>query len=155
MDTFLSRTCLVLVSLPMLSGCIGFSVVYPKDSIPTERPHIGDEKGSYSPAFVGTKDEKKSYTCSELEARWGEPDLRTTDGKKTTLIYKVNGRIWAGILPMVGIVIPLVVPVSRKQSTFVCEDNVLITASETVSSMAGGYCVVYFGCYRNGEFGNW
>jgi len=150
MDHFSSRTWLVLIFLPTLSGCIGFGVVYPKDSIPIERPYIGDEKGSYFPGFSGLK----GYTCSELEARWGEPNLRSTDGKKTTLVYK-SGRVWAGILPMVGVVIPLVLPVSRKQSTFVCEDNVLLRASGTVSGYAGAYCVLYFGCYGSGEFGDW
>jgi hypothetical protein len=125
---------ILLLSIPILNGCVGFVAVYPKDSTPIEHPSIGSEKASYYPGSA-----KEPTACTDLETRWGEPNLKSTDGSESTLTYK-SGFVWAGLVPFVGIPIPLVLPVWRKHATFVCKDGVVVTASGNVTGYAGAYC---------------
>jgi hypothetical protein len=116
----------MLLLLPLLSGCIGGLFVYPK-KIPV---------GEY----------KRYAKCAELIASWGQPDHQSVDGSATTLVYKM-GYKWAGVMPMIIIPIPLVIPVGRNSTSLVCEDGVLIGASgteigllDTETDYVGGYC---------------
>ena len=78
-------------------------------------------------------------TCAALEARWGPPNLRETQGTETTLTYK-SGFVWAGLMPMLLIPIPLVLPVWRKHTSMICKDGAVVKATGNTTGATGGYC---------------
>jgi hypothetical protein len=129
------RTLGLLLLLPLLSSCIGGVVVYPTDMPPLEYPWIHGNKGGYSSGRRLKAPEK----CSAVMARWGQADHQTVDGNATTFVYK-KGFAWAGIVPMIMIPIPLVVPVATKSTSLVCENGVVMRASGTETVFRGGYC---------------
>jgi hypothetical protein len=124
----------------MLSGCVGLAVFYPTESTRVD-PSTGYKKGANYQDM-----EKAPTNCTELEGHLGEPNLRSTNGNERTLVYR-TGFVWAGVVPMVVLPIPLILPVGRKHSTFLCRDNVLIKASGTTTGLSGAYCG-----YTNAQF---
>src|SRR5689334_23792220 len=109
------RTLCLLLSLPFLASCIGGMLVYPTYFPPLERPSIGGNKGAYHSG----RDLKAPVKCTEVIARWGQPDNQSVDGNATTLVYK-RGFTWAGVVPMIIIPLPLVIPVGTKSTSLVC-----------------------------------
>ena len=125
----------VLISmLMMLSGCVGIGVLYPQDSATTDNPHVSIIRGYYS--ADKTPD---SIDCMEVIRRWGEPSKTYRDGETSTLVYK-EGLVWAGVMPIIGIPIPIAVPVGRKSTSLVCRGDDVIKAMQTETRLAAAYC---------------
>lgn len=140
------RALFLCALLLLLSGCIGGALVYPTTSPPIEHPWIGVEVGTYNEPYRSWAPTK----CTEVMARWGKPDQQSVDGRVTTLVYK-KGFAWAGILPIIGVPIPFVIPVAQKSTILACENDVVMSASGTATGYSGAYCgliseAVKWGC---------
>lgn len=151
-------SCLLLL-LPLLNGCIGAGVVFPKKEATWVKPRIGNLVGTLSghpPGYTYLFTEKDpGASCAEVIAQWGVPDSQHADGRETTLVYR-HGVAWAGIMPIVIFPIPLILPVFPKSTTLTCKDNVLMSAYQISTSMAVAACGmldeggVVWGCSAGG-----
>jgi len=124
----------MLSLIPLLSSCVGVGVLYPKSSATIDHPQVGPTLGFYGPGGVNN-----STKCSEIKSRWGEPNHSSLKGSETTLEYKY-GLVWAGIMPIVLIPIPLALPVGRKSITMICVDDEIIRATGTETGLSAAYC---------------
>lgn len=96
-----------LVSLT-LSGCLGLAVSSP-DECENETPYTGvhDIFGHSKTKQALTP---KASTKADFLKEWGEPDkIIPADDNEEILIYERN--LWCGVIPIVIIPIPLVLPV--------------------------------------------
>jgi len=149
--------CLFLL-LPFLSNCVGAAVIFPKKEATRVKPRIGKSVGAL---IVGNRyplaEQGPGATCTQVIAQWGEPDHQSADGSETTLVYR-QGLAWAGIMPMVLLPIPLILPVYPKSTTLTCKDDVLVSAYQISTSMAAAGCGmldeggVRWGCDATGPF---
>jgi len=115
------------------SGCAGFGVLYPNDTTPISNPKISSFGNIYT-----TRNEKQ-YTCLEVVELWGEPDSLVTEGEIKTLTYKY-GLVFAGIMPIVIIPIPLALPVGQKKTIIECQNDIVVRAYKTETGMSAAYC---------------
>lgn len=118
----------------IMSGCAGFGVLYPSDTTPISNPKISSSFGK-----IYTTRNEKQYTCSEVIELWGEPDSLDTEGEIKTLTYKY-GLVFAGIMPIVIIPIPLALPVGQKKTIIECHNNIVVRAYKTATGMSAAYC---------------
>lgn len=118
----------------MLCGCVGIGVLYPKDYPTTDNPDVSVIAGHYS-------SHKTSYSldCTEVIRKWGEPSQTYKNNEETLLVYK-HGITWAGIMPIIGVPIPIALPVGRKSTSLVCKGDQVIKAMRTGTGIASAYC---------------
>jgi hypothetical protein len=109
--------------------------VYPEDRQPAEAPKFHRKVvGGYYASPTG-----QSLRCSELKEQWGEPSSTAASGNRTTLTYR-HDLIWAGIVAMLVLPIPLALPIGRKRTTIECADDVIVKASGTQTGSSAAYC---------------
>lgn len=126
---------LILVAFPFaLGGCVGIGALYPQASKAIENPKIGAGVGEY---YENTK--STPLTCSEVRAQWGVPSQQSTAGTESTMVYK-RGLVWAGVMPIVVVPIPIALPVGRKTTTMTCKGNTLVRAIGTETGLSAAYC---------------
>jgi hypothetical protein len=101
---------------------------------------IGDKVGMISSFGHSSSFSETPTKCIEVVTRWGEPSHKSVDSNGSTFVYKEEGFAWAGIMPMIGIPIPLVIPVESKSTTLICKNDVVIMASKTVTGYSAAYC---------------
>jgi hypothetical protein len=99
---------IVFVSL-VLSACVGGAVVYPKKEKYT---HFSVSSLSRSLPIAGYRPDHNP-TKSEITAAWGKADEIIIQRRQEQIWKYTNGFNWYGVVPMIGIGIPLVLPVSR------------------------------------------
>jgi hypothetical protein len=134
---YFSKQVLLMFSLiPLLSSCIGVGVLYPKNLATIDHPQVGPTLGYYSPGGLNNP-----AKCSEIKSRWGDPNNTSLNGNETTLVYK-QGLVWAGVMPIVVVPIPLALPVGRKNTTLICVDDAIIRATGTETGLSAAYCGV-------------
>jgi len=155
--TLFKAFCLSLL-LPLLGNCVGAAVIFPKKEATHVKPRIGKSVGTL---IVGNThplmEQGSGTTCTQVIAQWGEPDHQSADGSETTLVYR-DGLAWAGIMPIVLLPIPLILPVYPRSTRLICKDDVLVSAYRISTSMAAAGCGmldeggVRWGCDANGPF---
>ena len=133
---FSKRVLLMFSLIPLLSSCVGVGVLYPKSLATIDHPQVGSTLGDYSPGSLNN-----STKCSEIKSRWGEPNHISRNGNETTLVYKY-GLVWAGVMPIAVIPIPLVLPIESKSTTLICRDDEIIRATGTETGLSAAYCGV-------------
>ena len=85
--------------------------------------------------------DRSPFQVSDVVAEWGKPDdIVIVNDKSKKLIYK-KGLRWKGIVIIIGIPIPLSIPVGHKTITFNFENNLL--NNWTIHD--DHYCVSYVG----------
>lgn len=99
----------LLVTVLLTSGCAGIAVVHTKE-IRFNKFGADDSYGLKS-LSIGYK-YKRNPTKEEVKKAWGKPDDTFRKGKLAVWQYD-NGMNWYGIIPMVGLPIPLVFPLTR------------------------------------------
>lgn len=138
----LKASCL-FVLLPLLSGCIGIEVLFPKKEPAWVKPITGNSVGTRSgfPPSYGypATEEDPGGTCTEVIAQQGEPDHQSVDGRETTLVYR-HGVAWAGIVPVIIFPIPVALPVFPDSVTYACKDDLLISVYEITTRRIGAVC---------------
>lgn len=127
---------IAVTSIFILSGCVGAGVLMPDESEAILSPSISSSKGNYSSNHF-----EKKYTCSYVQEKWGEPDTISAKDNKSTLLYK-HDLVWAGVMPILIIPIPLAIPVGSKSTAIECNNDVVIKAYGTRTTFYGGYCGV-------------
>src|SRR5882672_9360666 len=103
------------LALGLLSqGCVGVGVL--KTHTETVRDPVVPD--SARPASVFSRELSKTtnsviYTSEWLETHWGKPASITHAGLDEVWTYKF-GAIWEGVMPIIVIPLPIVLPVGRE-----------------------------------------
>jgi hypothetical protein len=133
----------LLLLLPLLSGCIGIEVFFPKNEPAWVKPRTDNSVGTRSgfPPSYGypATEEDPGTSCTEVIAQRGEPDHRSVDGRETTLVYR-HGVAWAGIMPIIIFPIPVGLPVFPDYVTYTCKEDVLISVYQITTRTVGAVC---------------
>jgi hypothetical protein len=145
---------MMLLLVILLQGCMsGVYVMYPKDRPAVANPGMG----GHSPKNAGDLPsdfhmfeyemfrENGITSCSQLLARWGEPDSIRVNGNETILDYKY-GFVWAGVAATIWLpTIPLGIPVGRKHIVVACKNDAIVSSTDTLTHLVGGTCVLWAG----------
>ncbi|MDH2916272.1 MAG: hypothetical protein PXX77_05265 [Gallionella sp.] len=117
--------------------------MYPVNSAIAEKPVVMKHfaVGEYIGSNVHLPASAPNLRCSEILSIWGEPHRAWQNGIESSLVYK-HGLVWAGIMPIVFVPIPLALPVGRKSTTLECVDDVLMKVYGTETGAVAAYCGV-------------
>lgn len=123
------RFLLFTLMLLAFSGCVGIGTVYSEKQSSTTASileHGGTMYGSKNPP-----------NKENIIAFHGEPYKKTIDGNHETWYYK-KGLAWGGIIPVVIIPIPLLLPYGYKETVIQLENNqqISIESDQTKSPTA-------------------
>ena len=136
----MSRLFAVALSILPLTGCVGIGALYPTERPVTQDPEFGPDVGEYYPRIDYYRNiNPGSLKCAELIAQWGPPNNISTSGDNKILVYK-HGLLFAGLVPMLGIPIPLALPVGRKSTAITCNGEKLVSAYGTGTEISGAAC---------------
>jgi hypothetical protein len=95
-------------------------------------------------------------TSEWLQWHWGSPSQihHAAGGSEEIWTYKFD-TVWEGIMPIVIIPIPLMLPVAKEKVCFSLHDGRVISASVTKSIVVGGTYGVIPNPEGGGSFGAW
>jgi len=129
--------------LPFLHGCVGMGFVY------------GKEHECANPTLM----EKAAISCDPSKAalvtkqalmqKWGEPDGKQVNGTTERWTYKIDTG-YIGIVPMIGIGIPLILPLRNNKIILTLESENLTKATTIQTDWSGYMCGLLNG---NGRMG--
>lgn len=144
---------LLLFLIFALQGCAaGIYAMYPNDRI-VSKP--GMAMSPQDPKFTHHLYEYTMFretgitTCSQLLARWGQPDYIEVKGNETLLDYRY-GFVWAGVAATIWLpTIPIGIPVGRKHVVIACKDDEIIRSTDTLTHIGGAGCA-WFGWFSCG-----
>ena len=132
------KTSPLLLLCLLLSGCIGGGIIKSKTN-----PYRWYNSHSKTNAEV--------YTSTWLKTNYGKPTNVITNGSEEVWTYQ-SGRIWAGVMPVVIVPIPLAVPVGREAALFTLQDDPIVSATQIKQETIGG-AVGFAGGPCGGTFG--
>jgi len=134
---FLSMLSLFL----FLPGCIGIGIVGIGDSSMT---HIEPEViMAIEKRMLHNKGEV--LTSSVIESQWGPPDDREqVDGGGEIWKYRGSKLRWHGVVPLILIPIPLVVPFGHEYVTFDVRGGQVVSAVDTSWGFTYRFACAYF-----------
>lgn len=136
----MNRLLAVVLIMLSLTGCVGVGVLYPKERSVTHDPEFGPDIGEYYPRINYHRSiNPGSLKCSELITQWGLPNNISAVGEKKILIYK-HGLVFTGLLPILGVPIPLALPTGRKSTTITCDGEKIMNVFGTGTEMSGTAC---------------
>lgn len=114
----------IAVLMLLLSGCAGVMTVHNPD---TEIKDLNFKLASKG--FLNTDaTENSNYTKKSVLEIWGKPDSIKVNGAKEQWKYNQTGLAWAGLIPVIIVPIPLLVPVGKNGVVLVFQDELLISA---------------------------
>lgn len=123
----------VFMILPFLHGCVGMGFVY------------GKERECTNPTLM----EKATISCDPSKAelltkralmqKWGEPDGKQVNGSTEHWTYKIDTG-YIGIVPMLGIGIPLILPLRNNRIILTLESENLTKATTIQTDWSGYMC---------------
>lgn len=117
----------------LLSGCVGIGVVHSKVE------EYGDFALSGKPNL--RPNEKGAVTKAELKSKWGEPDkIKNADDPRQQRWVYYDGLSWAGVIPMIGIGIPLILPSGHDYVEITFADEKAIGARRSRTGWTGFAC---------------
>lgn len=150
------RTIVTIGLATFLSGCIGIVTLH--------NPEIERDDLNFKLAgrgFISDYNEVNyRYTKSQLLGAWGAPNNVTRNGDIEYLQYKQRGLAWAGIVPVVIIPLPLVVPVGKNGVIFGFNNEQLISVKSQSRHGILALCGMFlmdepsgfkFGCVSKGS----
>ena len=108
----------------LLQGCVGGGI-------------IKSTTGQYSWYDAHSKIDPVVYTSNWLTERYGKPASVSTNGLKQVWTYQ-TGWIWAGVMPVIVVPIPLAVPVGKEKTIFVLRDDRIVSATQSAQQTVGG-----------------
>ncbi|MEP4079401.1 hypothetical protein [Haloferula sp.] len=146
-----------LIAVVNLTSCVGGGLVVGEKN---EHSEFGINATRSTPLRrVVAVENGGNPTRKEITSRWGEPDRRSSEGGEERWTYQ-SGLALRGAIPMLGIGIPLVIPVGKNRYEFFFPTNSDRSHRLTVTDnqMTGGYFGVSsfseskgFGYHRLGE----
>lgn len=108
------QTLTIFIIAFLLSGCVGVATMHN-----IEKKHEDLNFKLMGRGFLFDYQEKNhNYSKSHVIEIWGEPDSKEVGSSVEYWRYKQEGLAWAGVIPMIVIPIPLVVPVGRNSVTW-------------------------------------
>lgn len=117
----------------VFSSCIGMAVIHPFSYERDKFSIYPSSKGSYN-------SERENPTKDEVLRLWGEPDkIYLEDGIQ---VWKYNDGVnWIGICPIIGIPIPLILPIWQGKSEIYFDGNTAIKFYHNYTTWSGFcYC---------------
>lgn len=135
------RPKLISVLLCMLSsGCVGVGV-WSTEKASFYEPRIYETAGMdgvREQPYRGTTD-TITYSSQWLQSHWGEPkSVRRTSSVPTEELWTYKfGTCWCGLVPMVVIPIPLVLPVKSEEIVFQIRNGQVVRARRVISVRSG------------------
>jgi hypothetical protein len=116
----------------LLSGCYGGGVVHSRTTT-TENFSLG-YRGEVHP-----ESKEGNPTEAKLQELWGKPDSKI-DEKDGVVIWRYKtGMSMAGVVPMVGVGIPLVVPTGSDYTDIYIKNELAVKAHVSSTTWSGGY----------------
>jgi hypothetical protein len=145
MSSSLPKSLSFLVLCLLTQGCVGLAGFSVKTKT-FQDPWIANAACAESVTLRGdSQTNTLTYTAAWLDAHWGKPKTIKRTGKgnlEDVWIYKFD-TTWSGVMPVVVIPIPILIPTGREQVLFTMRDGNVISAKVRKSySTGGGY-----GCY--------
>jgi hypothetical protein len=137
----LTKKLISALTLCLLSqGCVGVAIVKTRTAT-YQNPRVSNEAGIYG---LGQPDTSQTnsipYTTTWLEEHWGKPkSIRHVGagGLDEVWVYKFDP-LWIGVVPIVLVPIPLLLPTEREQVQFVLRDGQVISGKVRESHSVGG-----------------
>jgi len=120
----MTKTAPFLLLCLLLQGCIGGGIIKSKTS-------------SYHWYDSHSKTNAEVYTSTWLATNYGKPTSVSTNANEEVWTYQ-SDRIWAGVMPVVIVPIPLAVPVGRERIVFVIRDDRIVSATQSRQQTVGG-----------------
>lgn len=116
----------VLALSLLLQGCVGI-IVGGRDTTTIKSPSINPIVALEG---VGQGSHGTEHTSEWLKSNWGSPaSVKTVPGSGAERwTYDFTGHCWVGVMPVVIIPIPLMVPMGREKVVFQIEDGRVISA---------------------------
>lgn len=132
------RNILVLGMCLLLSACAGVLVMHnPKVTQDSQQLKLMGR------GYISVGKEQVSYQKADVRQAWGEPDSKKIKGEIEYWRYEQNGLAWAGLVPVLVIPIPLVVPVGKNGATLGFSGDELVSAVRQDRDVAGGMCGLF------------
>lgn len=153
-DRSMTKLITALTLCLLTQGCVGVAAVKTR-TVTFQDPRVSDEAGVYG---LGQRDPSQinaePYTTTWLEEHWGKPkSIRHVGagGLDEVWVYKFDP-LWNGLVPIVLIPIPLILPTGREQVQFVVREGHVIRGKVRESHSVGGAfgysvgpCTINFG----------
>jgi len=118
----------------LLQGCVGVGV-WSKEKTAISNPTISD---TVRLDGVTSGREGSAFTAAWLQAHWGAPKRVSPGSAAGEELWTYEfGQCWCGVIPMVVIPIPLVLPTGSEKMVFLLRDGRVVSA-ECVDSRHGG-----------------
>ena len=129
----------VLAVCLLLQGCVGV-LVGSRDTTTIPNPSIS--KAAYLGA-VARGGGSAEYTAEWLRSNWGAPASikAASEGTGELWTYDFKRQCWCGVMPMVIIPIPLMVPTGTEKVVFLLRDDRVVNAKRVewrTSGVGGG-----------------
>jgi hypothetical protein len=124
----------IALAMLVLSGCLGAGIIHPKEDRET---HFSIQSKFRSHLFGGQQS-APNPNKSELTAAWGKPDRVIPQGPGTEIWRYPNGFNWHGVVLMIGIPIPLMLPLSRSYTEVYFAEDKAEWALTSYGSWSGG-----------------
>jgi hypothetical protein len=106
-----------------VTGCVGIGVVHSKDRQP-------ECENQYT----------KEYNLNYLKKIYGEPKDIIEEAEVTSYLYTKDNMALRGVIPMIGIGIPLVLPIGTDYYEIRYKDNKCIDIREEYTEWSGYMC---------------
>ena len=128
------RNMLVIGMCLLLSGCAGVLVMHnPK------KTHDSDEFRLMGRGYISAKRAHSGYQKADVLKAWGEPDSKKIKRGVEYWRYE-QGLAWAGLIPVLVVPVPLVLPVGKNSATLAFSGDELVSAVSRDRDMSGGMC---------------
>ena len=85
------------------------------------------------------EEEHSGYLKADVLKAWGQPDSKKLKGEIEYWRYE-HGLAWAGLIPVLIVPVPLVLPVGKNGATLAFSGDELVSAVSRDRDMAGGMC---------------
>lgn len=122
----------------LLTACAGVVVIHnPKKN------YDGMQFKLMGRGYISGSEERISYQKADVLQAWGEPDSKKAKGEIEYWRYEQDGLAWAGLVPVLVIPVPLVVPVGKNHATLGFSGDELVSAVRKDRTPAGGMCGMF------------
>ena len=140
MKKLFRSTTVALTAMFLLNGCIGVAVQTTRTQ-KFQDPSVADNARA---SGLGQRNFNQTnavdYTAAWLNAHWGKPSRISSagDGSQDEVwAYKFD-TIWSGVVPIVLIPIPILLPTGRAQVLFYLRDGRVVSGELRESHSTGG-----------------
>lgn len=124
----------ILPVLLLLQGCVGVGV-WSKERTTINNPSIS-EAARLDGVMRGR--EGLDYTAPWLQSHWGAPKSISPGSAASEELWTYQFKqCWCGVIPMVVIPIPLVLPAGHEKVVFMVRDGRVISAQRVESHRSG------------------